>query len=214
MLPKEQDKLLKELQELESKPKEEKSVAQGYIMFGLAFVATIIFIILGINDYLNNSADMLVQIFGVWACFLVSMHASYFGSKFAAVIAITISAILNMALTYFFVATQDSFQSVGLVADVFILMLVTSLFTDRGYIATVFIVLLKNIAILLIAGAEINYINMIVNTIILLVAGTALLIIMYLFRNVENSRKETIRAEILALQNQELLGGWERFLKK
>lgn len=214
MLPEEQDKLLRELQYLEAKSPNEKGAEQGYIMFGLTVIATLAFLVISINDYFSNNANLLWVIFGVWAGFVISVYASFYGSKIGSAFATLVSITINLGLSYFLAKTFPNFMNLSLIADIFVIAMVTSIYIDKGYITSTILLVVKNVAVQFIFLSNVSYITLFVDTIIILVTGTFLLLIMYFFRMAENSRMQTLRAEILALQNQELIGSWEGFFKK
>lgn len=213
-LPKEQDKLLKELKYLENRVENKDQPEKRYVLFGLSVIATISFILIGLNDYYYNNSQYLAGIIILWILLSFSILACYFGNFIGYVAALLISVSMNLALSYSVYKTQTSYQSLSLIADLFVLVLATSSFRNKGYIVSILLLVSKNVYFLFMPGVEINYVSVLVDTIIILITGTFLLMIMYLFRLADKARMQMLRAEILALQNQELIGSWEGFFKK
>lgn len=213
-LPKEQDKMLKELKELEDRSTSELSPERNYILTGLGILSTFSFICIGINDYYSNHSFYLAGIIVLWVLLSFAIILSLLDKRFGAVLASIIALSMNLGLSYILYINHSPLQSLSLFADIFVIWLITSNFGNGGYLLSTVLLIVKNFYFQIYLGTQINYLSILVDTIIILVTGTFLLMIMYLFRIAENSRMQTIRAEILALQNQELIGSWEGFFKK
>jgi len=214
LLPREQEKLLKQLEEIESRNRKGIKPELSFVVISLMILSTISFGIIALNDFYNNGGRSVFWIILVWGVLVGSLFGCYKGNKISYFISVLTSISLNFAFTYVIGSTMPNYQNLGLIADIFILILITSLFVDKGYLFSTFLVILKNLFFYFILKIQIDYISIFVDTIIILTTGTFMLMIIYLFRTSENAKMAMIRAELLALQNQELISSWELFFRK
>lgn len=214
ILPREQDKLLKQLADLENRSRKGTKPELIVVVFSLIVLSTISFGIIVLNDYYSNYGRNILGVTLIWLLLIASLYGCYKGNKYAYAFSTIISLGLNVAFTYFISSAHPNYQSLCLIGDIFTLILITTLFSNSGYLISTFLVIVKNFFFYFVLRLQIDYISIFIDTIIVFTTGTFMLMIIYLFRLSENAKMAMIRAEILALQNQELISSWETFFKK
>jgi len=210
-LPDEQNKLLKQLGEIDSQERTGLiPVRSNITLFLIFFIWTIatIDVILNLTGQRN---DGLYIIIGIALTLSFLLILCYYNLKFGYYLA----SIAVIAIS-FFITRNSNFENTVLVVliDSVALFTISNLFGKNGYITGAIIFLAKIVGIHFFIQNNSNIETLISQSVNILAIGVIPVLMLSISKVSRRAKKQEIRAEILALQNQDLVSSWGSMFDK
>jgi hypothetical protein len=208
-LPAEQDKLLKELNDLDTQERlgllPERSnlnLIMLCLIWLFAIIVSVILITKKEQHYING-------ILILCSCMSVGLIGSFYNKKWG----FFLSAIFALGADYYITTLYKShFSHVVTLTDALTVFIFANHFHKKGYIAANMIVIPKVIIMYFLSKNSIpDGENIVASIVITLTIGIIPVLLTSLSKISRKARKQEIRSEILSLQNQDLLNSWQDF---
>lgn len=215
-LPENQDQLLKKLHEIEEEEKAGIWPERAKIVLGLLAVVIILFIIVMTFLVLRQAYSLIPVDSALIFIAFAGLVAGYFNKKPGFCISIVISILASFYATYI---TSSHYSEFITVLDALAIFIAATGFGKKGFFPVLTIIALKTIVVFALfsgnrytdfAASIVDLVSHLLNVSLI---GYVPVLIQSISAVSRLATKQTIRAEILSLQNQELLQSWGSFYK-
>lgn len=210
-LPAEQEKLLRELNEVDTLERLGILPERSNInLFLIGFVWTL-GIFISIANIVNNASTNLTSIFIFCIITSIGLSASYYNKSWGSYLSSLSVLIGNAFFTYQLPGHHSDFS---VLLDGLTVFIFSNQFGRNGFIAASTMVILKTTGILVEFRGKKDLENYFANLIIICAVGIIPVLIRAISQFSRNAKRQEIRAAILALQNQDLLASWQNDVYK
>jgi hypothetical protein len=210
-LPEDQDKLLKELNVIDSQDRLGIRPERNNINLFLVVLIWLFGIIASIFFILSKQSEYISQIFGLCVAISIGLIASFYNKTWGFYWACLFALIFDGYINYQYDPTYIS--AVTTLADGLTVFIISNQFGRKGLIAASILVISK-LTFLFFSYSDTSrtddYLASVIN---ILTIGSIPVLLSSISQFSRKARKQEIRAAILSLQNQDLLSSWQDFYK-
>ena len=208
-LPAEQDKLLKELNDIDTQERlgilPERSnlnLIMLCLIWVFAVIVSVILILKKEQHYING-------ILIVCSLLSIGLIGSFYNKKWG----FFLSAVFALEANYYITTLYTNrFSHVITLTDALTVFIFANHFHKKGYIAASAILIPKTVILYFLFKNKIpDGENVVASIVIMLTIGIIPVLLTSLSKVSRKARKQEIRSEILSLQNQDLLNSWQDF---
>jgi hypothetical protein len=208
VLPAEQDKLLKELNDIDAQERAGVLPERSNINLFLIMLVWVLGTFLAVLAITRNQSDLLYQILVLCIVLSFSLMGSFYNKRWGFYTSCVIALVVNGYVSYKYFDNTNEF--VHLVDGITIFLFANQL-GKRGYI-TASVLAAAKVAVLFYLKPGDRAIEDAISSIIsMCLIGIIPVLMASISRASRRAKKQEVRAEILSLQNQDLIKSWGDF---
>jgi membrane-associated HD superfamily phosphohydrolase len=207
-LPAEQDALLKELNDIDAQERAGILPERSNINLFLIVLIWAFGTFLAILTIVRQQNDLLYQILAL--CLLVSfaLMGAFYNKKWGFYLSCIIALAINLYVTYQYKNQYGGFLTL---VDGLTIFIFSNQLGKRGYIGSATLMVAKMVVLYLFFADVKNIEDIVSNIITIVIVGVIPVLLASISRASRRAKKQEIRAEILSLQNQDLIKSWGDF---
>ncbi len=203
-LPAEQNRLLKAMNEIDAQERAGVIPLRSNVNLGLIFAIWILTTVLSAISISQGRPNDLISLGGFVLIATISFALAYYNKNFGFYLSAIMAIVGNIYSTVAFTQTSD----LATLFNAITVFIVANQFFMRGYIFASIIVIAKILVIYFIRDTNTPLEAIFAQVITILTVGIIPVLMLSISKVSIRAKKQEIRAEILSLQNQDLISSW------
>ncbi len=207
-LPIEQDRLLKDLNDIDAQERHGILPERSNINLFLIILIWVFGTFMAVLTVFRQQPNLLYQILAL--CFSVSfaLMGAFYNKIWGYYASCFFALTINLYVTYQYRQNYGGFM---LLVDGLTIFLFSNELGKKGYITSSLLIVIKMAVVLYFFRQIVNPEDIVANTITMVIVGVIPVLLASISRASRRAKKQEIRAEILSLQNQDLIKSWGDF---
>ncbi|MFW5720029.1 MAG: hypothetical protein ACOCXT_03325 [Candidatus Dojkabacteria bacterium] len=208
-LPEEQEKLLRELNLLDTQERHGILPERSNINFLLIIFTWIVGILYALNLLVDGRSSFLSYVLIAAGIQSFTLILAYSNARIGLYLSVAAAVAINAVTGYFHPNLSES-PFLFMLINILTIGIAANQFGWSGYTLILVLVLMKLGVLLLFFTDEANYVDFFVNITMISMVSYLPVLLRSLAAVSRKAKKQEIRAEILSLQNQDLLASWKQ----
>lgn len=207
-LPAEQDKLLKELNDIDAQERAGVLPERSNINLFLIMLVWTFGTFLAVLSVFRQQNNTLYQILALCLILSITLMGAFYNKKWGLYSSSFVSLIVNVYITYKY---ENEYNGFLILVDGLTIFLCANQLGKKGYIISSILTTVKVIVLFYINPGTRVIEDIIASIVSVSLVGVIPVLLASISRASRKAKKQEIRSEILSLQNQDLIKSWGDF---